>query len=67
MSMNIRCKMCNKIVMRIDGGAVAKGSSVRCASCEEKLEKELRNLRYLAKIYENKGGNPFADLFNSFK
>lgn len=63
MSMNIRCKICNKIALRIDGGAVAKGCVVRCATCEEKLKKELQNLRFIATMNENKKANPLGDLF----
>ncbi|BBL19280.1 hypothetical protein KIT04_111 [Vibrio phage KIT04] len=59
----IKCSGCNKIAMEIEDGRIAKGCAVRCAKCEEKLKKQLQNLSFLAKMNENKGSNPFGDLF----
>ncbi|QKN84924.1 hypothetical protein AG74_65 [Vibrio phage AG74] len=63
----IKCAGCNKIAIEIEDGRFAKGCVVRCAKCEEKLKKELQNLRFLAKMNENKESNPLADLFGKFK
>lgn len=57
----IPCATCGKVAMRIADGSIAKGCTVRCPKCEEKLKKELQNLRYLVTINENK--NPFGNLF----
>ncbi|AKY02226.1 hypothetical protein AEO54_137 [Vibrio phage vB_VorS-PVo5] len=59
----IRCINCSKIAMEIEEGRIAKGCKVRCAKCEEKLKKELQNLRFIAKMNENKKANPLGDLF----
>ncbi|QKN85117.1 hypothetical protein KNV07_gp067 [Vibrio phage Cody] len=63
----IKCAGCNKIAMEIEDGRLAKGTIVRCAKCEEKLQKQLQNLSFLAKMNENKESNPLADLFAKFK
>ncbi|QIG60690.1 hypothetical protein VPT02_114 [Vibrio phage VPT02] len=59
----IRCIACNKIAMEIEEGRIAKGCKIRCAKCEETLKKDLQNLRFIAKMYENKKANPLGDLF----
>ncbi|WBU76305.1 hypothetical protein WYMAN_66 [Vibrio phage Wyman] len=61
------CVGCQKMAIEIKNGRVAKGATVRCAKCEEKLQKQLQNLSFLAKMNENKESNPFADLFGKFK
>ncbi|AFB83886.1 hypothetical protein F404_gp029 [Vibrio phage pVp-1] len=63
MSRKILCAGCNKAAIIINDGAVAKGTVVRCRKCEENLQKQLQNLSFLAKMYENKKANPLGDLF----
>lgn len=56
----IKCVVCNKTAMKLVDAAVARGTIVRCAKCEEALRTRLKNLEFLANY---SSANPLSSIF----